>query len=94
MSTIEITVLVLIGIAIFTYQIGATAWVACDAPRRGISNGMPAALTFLMGPFGLLMWLAMRPPLQSEKRDDATASAALGPMIRQSSTPFTPETRR
>jgi hypothetical protein len=70
MTAWEIVLVVVFLLLAFLYLIGSAIWVSRDAPKRGITNGMPAVLAFLMGQFGLAMWLAMRPPLQEEEPND------------------------
>jgi hypothetical protein len=42
---------------------GSARWAAIDADRRGKSSRLIGWLVFLTWPFGLLFWLAARPPL-------------------------------
>lgn len=41
----------------------AVLWVYSDSKRRGRTDGIPTLMAVLMGPIGVILWIAMRPPL-------------------------------
>lgn len=52
------------GLVLFALYWLGVIWVYRDSMRRGRTDGLPVLMAVLMGPFGIIMWLWMRPPLK------------------------------
>ncbi len=70
---------VLVGAGMFIALIvvwgGSTAWVVGDAEKRGYPAPAVFLLLNLCGPFGLLIWLFLRPTKLVERPVDGYANA-------------------